>query len=342
MAEAAQDLLHALSPEQRSALSFPVNDDATRRDWGYFPRRFHGLRLGAMDHKQQKLAHFLVSTGLSLQAYARVGVIISLDNVLDLLEDRSRPEVRDPARYFLSIYGDPAEPHWAWQFEGHHVSINVTIVDGQVVSATPLFLGSNPAEVGHGSFPVVRVMGEEQDAALELFGSLNDDQRTTALIAPQAPPDFVLMNAPRVPETMVPGSVEGPAVTMAMFQDYPSEDAERVRFDINRPAGIFTSQLQPAQQERFRTLLDVYLDRLPPALAALERARHTATSSEIAFAWAGEAAPRRPHYYRIQGPNLLIEYDNTQDDANHIHAVWRDPANDFGEDALRTHLAGHH
>ena len=343
MRDAARAWLDALGEEQRSRACFAFTDNETRRDWGYFPRRFHGLRLGAMDQAQQKLAHRLVSAALSLPAYARLSAVIGLENVLDIIEGRRRPEVRDPGRYFLSVFGEPGAGSWGWQFEGHHVSLNITIDDGEVVSTTPLFLGSNPAEVRHGGHTVIRVMGGEEDAARELLRSLDTERRERAVIAEEAPPDFVLMNAPRVPRAMSPGELEGPQTTMVAFAEYPAEQATKVRFDMERPAGLAVGDMDEGQRERFAGLLDVYLERLPGGLAAVERARQESAGWDaLHFAWAGEESPGQGHYYRIQGPRLLIEYDNTQDGANHIHACWRDPVNDFGEDTLRAHVAREH
>ncbi len=343
MADAARDFLQALTPAQRPHASFAIDDSATRRDWGYFPRRFQGLSLGEMDGRQQRLAHRLVSTALSLHGYTKVTTIIALEEVLNRIEGRARPDVRDPGRYFLSIFGDPGGGTWAWQFEGHHISLNVTIAGEQAVAVTPLFLGSNPAEVDHAGRAVLRVMGEEEDAGRELLASLNGDQQGKAIIAPEAPPDFVLMNVPQIPERMLPGEAGGPRGTVANFARYPQEQREMVRFERGRPKGIAYGELLPAQQERFAALLDVYFDRVPEELAAIERARiHAAGIDALHFAWAGETARRQPHYYRVQGPRMLIEYDNTQDGANHIHAVWRDPDNDFGDDILREHTQQAH
>ena len=340
MQQAALDLLASLDENQRETLSFQLDDEKTRRDWGYFPRGFHGLALAAMDHKQQKIAHQLVSHALSLHAYAKVTTIIALDNVLDVIEGRLMPAIRDPGRYFVSIFGDPASPPWGFQFEGHHVSVNLTLAEDGVVSATPLFLGSNPAEIGHAGAPILRVCGEEEDLGRELLLSLDAQQRAQAVICDEAPPDFVLTNAPRVPERRVAGEAIPMQQIRERFNDMNPEQRERLAFDIGRPAGLPASQMNSAQRARLEALLAVYIERLPADLARIERAKGEAMGiGGVHFAWAGSERRREGHYYRVQARNLLIEYDNTQDGANHIHAVWRDPAGDFGEDILRGHVA---
>ena len=341
--QSALDLIAALDPAQREALTFRLDDEATRTDWGYFPRNFHGLALGAMDAKQQKLAHRLVSHALSLHAYAKVTTIIALDNVLDVIEGRIAPAIRDPGRYFLSIYGDPASPPWAFQFEGHHVSLNFTLGEGGVVSPTPLFLGSNPAEIEHGGAPVIRVCGEEEDAGRELLLSLKAEQRAQAVICEEAPPDFVLMNAARVPERMVTGDAHALAQIRDRFDEMSSDHKEALTLEKARPAGLPASAMTPAQRERLDALIAVNVERLPQDLARIEHAKIEAGGIDMVhFAWAGSERRREGHYYRLHGPSLLVEYDNTQDAAHHIHAVWRDPDGDFGADLLRAHSAQHH
>ena len=340
--QSAVDLLAALDTTQRETATFRLDDDATRTDWAYFPRKSHGLAMGAMDAKQQKLAHRLLSYALSLHAYAKVTTIIALDNVLDVIEDRTLSTVRDPARYFFSVFGDPSAPPWAFKFEGHHVSINLTLSADGIVSPTPLFLGSNPAEIAHAGRPIVRICGEEEDAGRDLLRSLGAEELARAVICKVAPPDFILMNAPRVPDQMRTGDAPALDNIAADFAKLTDDDKQRLSFDRARPAGIAYRDMTPAQQERMSALIDIYTDRLPDDLARIERAKIDAAGLDaMHFAWAGSEHLRQGHYYRIHGPSLLIEYDNTQDDANHIHAVWRDPTSDFGATILTDHLAGH-
>ena len=343
MQQAALDVRDALDEKQRQSMLFRLDDDATRTDWGYFPRNFHGLPLGAMDAKQQKLTHRLVSHALSLHAYAKVTTIIALDNVLDVIENRMMPAIRDPGRYFVSIFGDPTSPPWAFQFEGHHVSLNFMLGANGVVSPTPLFLGSNPAEIEHSGTAVLRVCGEEEDAGRELLLSLDNEHRAQAVICEEAPPDFVLMNHAHVPQRMIIGEAFALAQVRERFDEMSATHKQALTFEKARAAGLPASAMTLAQRERLDALLAVYVERLPEDLARIERAKLEAAGiDQVHFAWAGSERRREGHYYRLQGPSLLVEYDNTQDGANHVHAVWRDPDGDFGTEILRAHATQHH
>jgi hypothetical protein len=338
MSENATTFLDGLEPAQRTKASFALDDTTERTDWGYFPRDHKGLPLHDMQISQQKAAHTLVASALSLPAYARVTSIMALENVLNLIEQRRADAVRDPGRYFVSIFGSPANDRWGWRFEGHHVCLNFTVIDGEVFS-TPLFLGANPAEVRHGEAPVVRPCAEEEDVARELLASLDAERRRAAIICDVAPPDFVLTNIPLVPDRCAPGDAGGSLNAILRFDKMPEHARDKLTFERERLKGLAAREMDATQRATLEQLVDVYIDRLPEPVAAIERRRVDVES--IHFAWAGETERRRGHYYRIQGPSLLIEYDNTQDDANHVHAVWRDPTRDFGMDALREHVRSH-
>ena len=339
MTEAAAAWLDALSSEQRAKASFAFDDEEERTSWAYFPRNHQGLPLLEQDVRQQKLAHALFACSLSLPAYAKATAIMALENVLNEIEQRRADHVRDPGRYFVSVFGTPGEKTWGWRLEGHHVSLNFTFADGEIVSPTPIFLGANPAEVRHGHTVVTRPCAEEEDAARELLLSLDGERRRAAVICGSAPPDFVLSNAPRVPESCRPGDL-APRLLAPLFGSMTDEQRAAVAFDVARPRGVAASALDGGQRKLLSELVDIYTDRLPEPLAQRERAKIDA--DVVHFAWAGEDKPRRPHYYRLQGPSFLVEYDNTQDEANHVHAVWRNPANDFGYDALRAHVREAH
>jgi hypothetical protein len=339
MAETAADFLDALDDEQCAKTTFAFDDTAERTDWGYFPREHKGLPLHEMTIAQQKAAHALVSSALSIPAYARVTSIMALESVLNLIEERRADAVRDPGRYFVNIFGSPGTEPWTWRFEGHHVCLNFTIAGGEVFS-TPIFLGANPAEVRRGETSVLRPCAEEEDVARELLASLDGDGRRAAIISDVAPPDFVLTNMPLVPERCAPGEGGGSLNAILRFDKMPDHVREKLTFERDRPTGVVASEMDAAQRHVLTQLVDVYLDRLPEPLAALERER--VELDTLYFAWAGETERRRGHYYRLQGPSLLIEYDNTQDGANHVHAVWRDPTRDFGMDALRAHFRDGH
>jgi hypothetical protein len=219
--------------------------------------------------------------------------------------------VRDPELYFVSIFGDPSgSGPWGWRFEGHHLSLNYTILDGAPVAWAPAFLGANPAEVREGSRVGLRALAPEEDLARALVRSLDDAQRRAAVVDVEAPSDIITGNA--------------------------------LEIDPLEPAGISISDLNPPQVDQLVRLIDEYLGRMSDDLAASRRARlESSDLSRIGFAWAGSLEVGEPHYYRVQGPSFLIEYDNTQNNANHIHSVWRDFDGDFGRDLLREHYDAH-
>lgn len=303
MAEAADRFLAALAPAQRAQVLFPL-EDPERFDWGFVPRSRRGLPLGRLDPGQRRLAEELLRAGLSASGYRKAADIMALETVLREIEDSS---IRDPDLYFFSVFGAPsARSAWGWRFEGHHVSLNYTLDGGIAVSTTPSFLGANPATVRKGPLAGKRALAGEEDRARELLRSLEKRQRAAAVFRDVAPAEIVTGNAARV--------------------------------DPLAPAGIAVAELDAPQRELFGRLLDEYLSRMPPDLAAQREERLRAAGFEkIRFAWAGGFEPGQPHYYRIQGPTFLIEYDDTQNGANHIHTVWRDFAGDFGRDLLREH-----
>src|SRR5688572_13905982 len=304
MKQAADAFLAGLEPEQRAQAQFTLTD-AERLNWHFIPRERRGLPLKEMTTAQRDLARALLQAGLSQRGLLKVNTIIELELVLRELG--GNPAMRDPERYFFSIFGTPSDTApWGWRVEGHHLSLNFTIYGGRPVATAPAFMGANPAEVRSGSRQGLRVLAAEEDLARELITSLNATQRAAALIATEAPRDIVTGNA----------------------------------LDINplSPAGITVDRLERPQVTLLRRLIDEYLGRMAEPLAAERRARlERSDFSQITFAWAGSVERGQPHYYRIQGPSFLIEFDNTQNDANHIHSVWRDFAGDFGRDMLREH-----
>jgi hypothetical protein len=307
-----------------------------------------------MTGAQEKLVGNLLQSGLSLPAHAKVSTIMGLENILDRIENHSRND-RDPGRYFVSLFGSPPGPAaaaagsalpWGWRFEGHHVSVHFTLAGEDVLGYTPSFLGANPARVTHGGHTVLRPLAEEEDVARELMLSLDADQRERALISEAAPIDFVLTNAPRLPDQRLPGEglqADFPDGNRPLFDRLTPAQKQSLAFDLNKPAGISGDELSDDQRDMLFNLVRVYVDRLPDdaaGLAMMELGEDVIAG--LHFAWAGEVEPRKPHYYRIQGARFLVEYDNTQNNTNHVHSVWRDPLNDFGEDLLRRHLAEAH
>ena len=320
MAGAAADLLDALDDEQRAVAAWPFPSDEERRRWFYTPVDHGGLPLGEMRPRQQQRAMRLLSTGLSAAGFVTASTIVGLENVLDAVErfprSSDRERRRDPGLYYVRIFGRPeAGETWGWRFGGHHVSVNHTIVDGDVVSSTPCFLGANPASSTLLGPHLLRPLAGAEDLGRELVHSFDDEQFARALISPEAPDDLVTTNRPVVDPALI-------------------SDAEGV------PAHVLTG----TQREVLRALLDVYVRRIPDDLADGETARLATDDvlDALAFAWAGGTEPGQPHYYRVQGGDLLVEYDNTQNDANHVHSVWRLIRADFGGDVLAAHYADHH
>ena len=305
MADAAGAFLDTTDRHPKATIAFA--DEDARRDWHYIPRRRAGLSFRHMDARQEQAAYKLIRSALSLPAFAAVTTIIGLEDVLDELEGGGRHRHR--ADYSVTVFDTPhpTEP-WGWRFEGHHVSINATVVDGEVAS-TPLFLGANPAEVAR----VTRPLADEEDLALALIATLDDNARATARLADDAPDDILTTNAPRLDDDEIAGL-----------------------------EGVRIADLTGDARARAEALAHHYVDRLHDDDAAAWWSRLEPDLGDVRFAFAGTPAHRRPHYYRLAGPRLFVEYDNTQDDANHVHTVVRDPADDFGDDLLRRHRTDHH
>jgi len=323
MASAATRFLSSLTPEQRKQATFAFDSDE-RTHWHFiptgpapmFPR--NGLTIKEMTEAQRKAAHELLKAGLSAPGYRTASAIMELETVLGALESaqraaaatppRAAPIVRDPERYFFSVFGTPStKDTWGWRVEGHHVSLQFTVVKGTLVAGAPAFFGSNPAEVREGPKKGLRILAAEEDAARALVESLDAAQREKAVINTTAPNDMVTMN---------------------------QNDIKPLS-----PIGITADALKPSQREMLMKLIDVYTGYMTADIAADRAAKlKKAGVDKIGFAWAGPLEKGQKHYYRVQGPTFLIEYDNTQNDGNHIHSVWRDFDGDFGRDLLREHV----
>ncbi len=355
MASAANNFLVALDVEQRELAAWPFPADQERRRWFYTPTDHGGVAIGDLRPAQQRLAFQLVATGLSRAGYVTASTIMGLENVLDELEgwtaQFARERGRDPGRYYVRVFGDPtADTAWSWRFGGHHVSLHHLIVDGEVRASTPCFLGADPAASPLLGPDPLRPLAGAEDLGRELV--------RFAVVSSVAPIDIVGANRTRVSEGDLPlplqdvwrGHFEGEledrlrgvqenAVRVAGLRQ---EHLEAVRLTL-APKGVSASSLGSAQQELLRRLLDVYVGRLPDDLAEAEAAKYAGARLEaLSFAWAGSTEAGEPHYYRIQGSRLLVEYDNTQRGANHLHSVWRDPEGDFGDDILLRHYQAAH
>jgi hypothetical protein len=304
MLQVTNAFLASLEPGQRSKALFEF-EDAERLNWHFVPRARRGLPLREMTAEQRDLAREILRAALSRRGYLAASTIIELELVLR--EMGENPAVRDPELYYFSIFGTPSHAApWGVRAEGHHLSLNFTLVQDTLIATTPAFLGANPAEVRSGSRRGLRVLADEEDIARDLVLSLDERQRRAALIAAETPRDIVTGNAARV--------------------------------EPLSPIGIRVTELRPEQRTILVRLLDVYLGRMAEPIAVRRRAELERTDFDhVAFAWAGSTRKGEAHYYRIQGPSFLIEYDNTQNRANHIHTVWRDFDGDFGRDLLREH-----
>lgn len=330
MAEAASAWLAALDPRQRSLAQRPgpasgPAAEAERVRWHYVPTDHGGLSLGDQRPTQQSLAMRLVSTGLSAAGYVTVCGVMGLENVLDRAEgfprggDRER--LRDPALYYLRVFGDPAGPSpWGWRFGGHHVSLNNLVVGGRVRAVTPCFIGANPAVAPLLGGATLRLLGATEDLARELVRSLPGDLRSRAVLLDRPPPDIVSRNRPRLPAA---GEVGG------------GPDGGRLPL-TGPPLGLPGRELDDDRRRLLEALLSAYLGRVPDGLV------RPVDVDSVHLAWAGSTEPGQPHYHRLHGPRLLVEWDNTQQGGNHAHSVWRDPEADFGLDALADHRAEHH
>jgi hypothetical protein len=337
MAVAATAFIESLTPELRARAVFPLNNTEERTRWNFiptdqFPR--NGVPLKEMDAAQRRAAHDLLRAGLGQGGYMTATQIMDLENILHALEAPQREKAaaaaaaapagggrggrgggggvftRDPELYYFSIFGTPsASGQWGMRVEGHHLSVHFT-VDGSrmAVSSAPAFFGTNPAEVRQGPKTGLRVLGTQEDAGRALLGALTDAQRTQAVIAPTAPNDI--------------------------------QSRTQLKFNPLEPGGLMAADMNVGQRELLMQVIEVYAALMAEDIAADRIAKIEAAGIEkVGFAWAGSTERGQRYHYRIQGPTFLIEHNNTQNNGNHVHSVWRDFNGDFGRDLLGEHLA---
>ncbi len=364
MTDAARSWLDSLTDEQRRHGLAPWPSDDERHRWYYTPTDHGGLPLSGMNPAQQSRAMRLVATGLSVPGYVTATTIMGLENVLGHVEDWQvdfgRERGRDPQLYWLKVFGKPdLQGPWSWRFGGHHVSVQHLVLDGDVSSSSPCFLGADPAQSPLLGGHLLRPLGAAEDLARELLRSLDEAQSLEALICPVAPVDIVGGNRRRIRDGDVPMPL--PDVWRGHFTDsrlrnlvHALQEATEARVGTrpehdravsltDTPKGISAAALTGSQRELLRAVLDVFIGRIPEELAEREAEKFAGDQlNAVHFAWAGGVERGQPHYYRLQGPQLLAEYDNTQSDVNHIHTVWRDPSGDFGDDVLARHRATFH
>jgi hypothetical protein len=310
MTQPARAVLESFTDRQRRQAMYPFAA-AERRDWHFVPRRRPGVILGDMQPTQQERVWALLRASLSEQGVQKTRAVISTEAILG--EISGNPGYRDPANYAVVFFGDPTSGQpWGWRFEGHHLSLTFTVVPGQGVAVTPAFLGANPARVlAPHTQAGFTALGTEEADGFRLLNSLSEAQKSTALIASQSLGDIL----------------SGPGREASLTQR----------------AGLAFAAMTTPQRQQAMALIDTYVRNARPDVAQAELDKLTAAGIDtIHFAWAGSQTPGRPHYYRVHGPTLLIEYDNTQNGANHVHSVWHNPTNSFGQDLLRTHYQEAH
>ena len=303
MLDAARTFLADLNPAQKSKAVLPFNSEERFR-WFYTPVSRKGIPLKELSASQKLAGLALLRAGLSEKGYTKAEMIRKLEDVLRELE---RSHARDPDLYFFTFFGEPsANSAWGWRYEGHHCSQNWTIVNGKLIGSSPQFFGANPAEVRDGPMKGTRVLSAEEDLGRSLVKSLSAAQRAEAVLNTSAPDDIVTTNQRKAA--------------------------------IKEDQGLAYSQLSQDQQGTLLALIEEYLNAQPQAEARqrLDKIRQ-AGFDRIKFAWMGGLEKGEGHYYRVQGSTFLIEYDNTQNNANHIHCVWRDFNGDWGEDLLADH-----
>lgn len=315
MADIAGIFLAALTPEQKAKATFEFGSEE-RENWHFIPRERKGLPMKEMTPQQRLLANALLNTGLSFRGSAKAVTIMSLEEVLYQIEgaDESKRasvrEKRDPEKYYVSIFGTPdVKGSWGWRVEGHHLALNFTLKDGQLIRSSPAFMGTNPGEIRDGALKGLRVLGKEEELGRELVKSLDEAQFKKAVVADAAPKEMI---------------------TAAEHKVNPLQ-----------PAGLPESDMNDAQKALLRRIILEYTERMRPELAA-EALADIEKTGGVHFGWAGGKERGEPHYYRVQGKSFLIEYDNTQNDANHVHSVFRSFDGDFGRDILGEHLKQAH
>ena len=308
MSLAANKFLQSLSAQQRARTHFKF-DEEERYNWHFIPKTRKGIALKELNATQRQAVMDLLRVALSDTGFQKTNAIIQLEDILRKVEGRPEgDEYRDSGKYYVSMFGNPSDPIWGWRFEGHHISFNFSSRDNRLVSATPNFLGANPAMVLSGPEKGMEVLKDETQLGLWLLNSLDVKQKEKAIINVDAPADIIT-----------------------------GADRKAIITDTR---GVSYNELNSEQKKIFMQLLSLYIHRYTRLFAAdMMKEIEDAGLNNLLFAWAGdqETGIGHPHYYRIKGPTIIIEYDNTQNNANHVHTVVRDLKDDFGGDELLEH-----
>jgi len=309
MTECAHRFLAALDAKQRAKAAFPFDTDE-RLNWHYIPKERRGVPLREMTPYQKHLASALLAAGLSQTGYIKAVTIMSLEDVLKIIEVDSG-EIRNPEHYYFSVFGTPSDAGtWGYRVEGHHLSQNCTVVNGDVIDG-PSFFGANPAQIRQGPRKGLRTLAGEDDLGFDLIHAFDEHQQKVTIVDPIAYRE-ILTGASRK------AALKG------------------------QPSGLSASTMNVRQFDALMALVEEYARNVPDELAERRIAQINKAGRNIYFAWSGGINPSDPHYYRVQTPSFLIEMDDTQDDANHIHSVWRDLSGDFGQDLLQQHYETSH
>lgn len=306
---AAEQFLSTLDAGQKAKTALPFTSEE-RENFRYTPRDRAGLLFKEMTDAQQQAAIKLIDTALSEKGHLKVTQIMSLESVLAEIEND--PVRRDSGRYFVAVFGTPGDPKgWGWRFEGHHVSVNLTFVEGKGTSVTPSFLGASPAEIRGGPKKGLRVLAAEEDLARALVATLLAAGKTEVIFSEKAPGEILSF--------------------------------EHRKATVLDPVGVLFSELTGTQQSAMLTLISEYTGRYRSEISATDMDKIKAAGIEkIRFGWAGSTKIGEAYYYRIQGPTFLMEAANVQNNANHMHATWRSFDGDFGRDLLGEHINADH
>lgn len=348
MTSIAQEFAGSLGAEQREKAVVAFDDEETRRTWYFTPTPRAGLPILEMTAEQHQWVRRLLAASLSEAGYNYAAVILAQEYMVDYIQgfrdrgygDLPGTRMRDPGNYCVALFGMPGkDAPWGWSIGGHHLSLHYTIAEG-TISPTPAFFGAEPSRASMPGGELLRPLAAQEDLARNLLARLRPEQRERAIIAPVAPTDIVQMNRPRVEDGALPpigGGGPGGQHLRDQLGLTPELD-EMVRFSFI-PKGLPAKDMDTAQREAFAKLASVYMEHMPEAVALQHQELLEPGLDTTFFAWAGPDTPGAPHYYRIQSERLLIEYDCTQDNANHTHSVWRDPKGDFGDEILVRHVS---